>query len=254
MARAWVMLAWTVKAGIPAPRLTSPRGPLADTEAFVLAMHVISAPIAQRLVAQLQPLTFSCLLDVGGATGTWTEAFLNEVPGATAIVVDLPAVIEAGPAAIEPIPFRDRIRLLAGDYLRDPLPGPVDFALGCAHLSPTFPRGKSADFPGKFTRCVSPGGKIAIRDIILELSRIRPASGGSLCGEYACQYSWWKYVYLRRIRRVTSERGRFWRRAMPRVNGGHELSDRGHQAMKLPEDLTSGVRIPGCTLRLCRQP
>jgi SAM-dependent methyltransferase len=176
VARAWVMLAWTVKAGIPAPRPTSLRGPLADTEAFVLAMHVISAPLAQRLVAQLRPLTFRCLLDVGGATGTWTEAFLNEVPGASAIVLDLPAVIEVARRRLSQSPLRDRIRLVSGDYLRDPLPGPVDFAWVSA-ICHQHSREENRLIFRKIHEVLSPGGSIAIRDIIMEPSRIRPVQG-----------------------------------------------------------------------------
>ena len=75
--RHWSELAWVVKAGIPCPRHTSIRGHEADRAAFIAAMHSISGPVADGLVAELGHLPFKHLLDVGGASGTWTLAFLR---------------------------------------------------------------------------------------------------------------------------------------------------------------------------------
>ena len=74
--RGWSQLAWVVKAGIACPRHASIRGPAADREAFIAAMHVFSRPIADELVAKLGPPEFALLLDVGGASGTTTFADL----------------------------------------------------------------------------------------------------------------------------------------------------------------------------------
>ena len=67
--RHWSELAWVVKAGIPCPRHTSIRGHEADRAAFIAAMHSISGPVADGLVAELGHLPFKHLLDVGGASG-----------------------------------------------------------------------------------------------------------------------------------------------------------------------------------------
>ncbi len=79
--RNWAQLAWVVKAGIPGPRQASIRGFEADRAAFIAGMHSISEPIADGLVAQLGPSAFGHLLDIGGASGTWTLAFLRAAPG-----------------------------------------------------------------------------------------------------------------------------------------------------------------------------
>ncbi len=94
LVRGWSQLAWTVKAGVPAPRQTSIRGAADDRASFIAAMHRISGPIADELVARLGPPKLRHLLDVGGASGTWTLAFLRAVPGATATIFDLPDAIE----------------------------------------------------------------------------------------------------------------------------------------------------------------
>ena len=75
--RHWTQLASVVKTGTPCPRQSSIRGPEADRAAFIAAMHSVSRPIADDLVAQLGELPCRRLLDVGGASGTWTIAFLR---------------------------------------------------------------------------------------------------------------------------------------------------------------------------------
>lgn len=176
VARAWTMLAWTVKAGIPAPRPASIRGPHADQEAFVDAMHVISKDMARRLVSQIEPLDFRRLLDLGGATGTWTEAFLDSVPAATAILVDLPPVVERAKRRLEGSRHAARIEFVAADYLRDTLPGPVDFCWVSA-ICHQHSREENRLIFRKLYDVTEPGGRIAIRDIVLRDDRIWPVHG-----------------------------------------------------------------------------
>ena len=75
--RMWSQLAWIVRSGEPAVRQASIRGAEADRAAFIAAMHSVSGPIADDLVARLGPPKFQHLLDVGGASGTWTLALLR---------------------------------------------------------------------------------------------------------------------------------------------------------------------------------
>ena len=102
--RQWTRLAWVVKRGVPEPGQASIRGDEADRAAFIAAMHSVSGPMADGLVARLADLPFRHLLDVGGASGTWTLAFLRARPGTTATIFDLPDAIvqarHAWPAAV----------------------------------------------------------------------------------------------------------------------------------------------------------
>ncbi len=59
IARGWAQLAAVVKQGAPAPRQPSIRGAEADRAAFIGAMHSVSGPAADGLVAQLAPLEIS---------------------------------------------------------------------------------------------------------------------------------------------------------------------------------------------------
>ncbi|MBN2271467.1 MAG: hypothetical protein JXN61_12685, partial [Sedimentisphaerales bacterium] len=70
--RKWAQLAQVVKSGQPAQRIAGVLDQAGETEAFIGGMNNISAPVAAQVFARLKPLKFTHLLDVGGASGTWT--------------------------------------------------------------------------------------------------------------------------------------------------------------------------------------
>jgi len=174
--RAWSQLAWVVRAGIPAPRQASIRGFEADRAAFLEGMHALSAPIADQLVAELGPPKFRHLLDVGGATGTWTLAFLRAVPEAQATIFDLPDARPLVEARLAGSPLRDRIRFVGGDFYRDALPSGADFAWlsAIAHQNS---RQQHRELFAKVWVALEPGGRIGIRDVVMQPCRTRPLQG-----------------------------------------------------------------------------
>ena len=176
LVRGWSHLAWTVKAGVPAPRQASIRGAAADRESFIAAMHAISGPMAEDLVAQLGPPQFRHLLDVGGASGTWTLAFLRTVPNATATIFDLPDAIEQARQRLAGTEFERRVTLVAGDFYLDELPAGADFAWVSA-ICHQHSRRHNRDLFAKVYRALASGGRIAIRDVVMEPDRVGPREG-----------------------------------------------------------------------------
>jgi SAM-dependent methyltransferase len=174
--RNWTQLAWVVKAGIPGPRMASIRGFDADRAAFVAAMHVVSGPIADELVARIGSLPFKHLLDVGGASGTWTMAFLRANARARATIFDLPDAIQQARQRFTGTEFADRVAFAAGDFYRDELPPGADLAWVSAIIH-QHGREETRDLFAEVCRGLDPGGHIAIRDVVMELDRTRPAFG-----------------------------------------------------------------------------
>ena len=174
--RGWVQLAWTTQAGIPAPRTPSIRGPAADRADFVAAMDNASAPGADALVARMGPPKFKHLLDVGGASGTWTLALLRAVPTAQATIFDLPDAIVQARARLAGTEFEARVNLAPGDFYRDDLPGGTDFAWVSAIVH-QHDRSHNRALFGKVFAALVPGGRIAIRDVVMEPSRTAPLEG-----------------------------------------------------------------------------
>jgi SAM-dependent methyltransferase len=176
IARSWSQLAATTKSGMPPSRQPSICGPEADRASFIAAMHVVSGPMADDLVRQLGPLTFNHLLDVGGASGTWTLAFLRAVPNATATIFDLPDAIEQARERLAGSEFSDRVTLVGGDFYADALPSGADFAWVSA-ICHQHSRRHNRELFAKVFRALVPGGRIAIRDVVMDPCRTRPFDG-----------------------------------------------------------------------------
>ncbi len=174
--RGWSQLAWVAKAGIPCPRPPSIRGADADRAAFIAAMHTVSGPMADELVARLHPPQFAHLLDVGGASGTWTLAFLRAVPDSRATIFDLPDAIQQARERIAGGEFAQRVAFVSGDFYRDDLPGGADFAWVSAIVH-QHSRQHNRELFAKVYRALKPGGRIAIRDVVMEGSRTQPLFG-----------------------------------------------------------------------------
>jgi len=174
--RRWNQLAKVVKTGRPADREPSIRGESGDTESFIRAMHEVSGPMAEPLVKSLLPLAFAHLLDIGGASGTWTIPFLRLAPKARATIFDLPEVIPMARALMRQTGLAGRVRLVGGDLDGDELPGGADLAWISAIVH-MYSRAQNRDLFGKTFRALVPGGRVLIRDVVVDETRTRPVSG-----------------------------------------------------------------------------
>jgi predicted O-methyltransferase YrrM len=174
--RNWAQLARVVQTGRPAKRLATVRGKLGDQKAFIGAMHNVSAPHADHVIQAVRPLQFKHLLDIGGASGTWTIAFLRACPTARATLFDLPQIIPLARQRLSEIGLAERVRLAAGDFTNDPLPTGADLAWVSAIVHQNS-RDQNRMLFRKVFQALVPGGRIAIRDILMDDSRTKPVMG-----------------------------------------------------------------------------
>jgi precorrin-6B methylase 2 len=174
--RKWAQLSHVVKTGKQAEAMPGARGAAGDNESFILAMDNVSAPVADAVIAAVRPQAFTTLLDVGGASGTWTLAFLRANPGARAILFDLPVAIPHARRRFEAAGVAARVELVAGDFYTDMLPAGADLAWVSAIVHQNS-RGQNRALFAKVSQSLKPGGRIAIRDILMEPDRVHPAAG-----------------------------------------------------------------------------
>jgi SAM-dependent methyltransferase len=174
--RGWAQLAWTAKRGGPCSRPSSVRGPEADRAAFVAAMHSASGPIADAVVSRWGPPRFRHLLDVGGASGTWTLALLRAMPGARATLFDLADAVEQARQRIAASDMRARVALVAGDFYQEELPGGADLVWLSAIVH-QHSRRENRELFAKAFRALERGGRIAIRDAVMEADHTAPLFG-----------------------------------------------------------------------------
>ena len=174
--RNWAQLASIVKTGKPAYREPSVRGEAADYASFIEAMDNIARTIAPQLIAQLPEIQFTHLLDVGGASGTWTIAFLQRYPNAKATLFDLAKVIPQASARLISANLLARVRLVGGDFLIDPLPSGTDLAWVSAIIH-QMSRAENRTLYSSIFAALNPGGQILIRDHVMDATRTKPVSG-----------------------------------------------------------------------------
>ncbi|MBN2160532.1 MAG: methyltransferase domain-containing protein [Spirochaetes bacterium] len=147
-----------------------------EQEAFIGAMHTVACKMAPGIVAAIQPGDARKLLDIGGGSGSYTQAFLDAVPGMTATIFDLPPVINIARRRLAPTGLLDRIKLVAGDFYNDELPAGHDLALLSAIIHQNSPE-QNLELYRKIFRALLPGGRLVIRDNIMNSDHTHPLSG-----------------------------------------------------------------------------
>ncbi|MBD3163037.1 MAG: methyltransferase domain-containing protein [Candidatus Latescibacteria bacterium] len=175
--RSWAQLAAVVKSGHRHDRPPSIRGEAGDLASFIEAMEVGARTAAPKLVASLGALQFTHLLDIGGGPGTWTIAFLRAHPSARATLYDLPDVIPIAKKHVEAAGLSDRVDFAPGSFEEDPkLPSGADLAWVSAivHMNS---RQQNRDLFAKVHAALVPGGRILVRDVVMDDDHVTPAGG-----------------------------------------------------------------------------
>ncbi|MCU0586595.1 MAG: acetylserotonin O-methyltransferase [Syntrophobacteraceae bacterium] len=147
-----------------------------DWKSFIGAMHVVGRELSVTIAADYDLSRFQCLLDIGGASGTYTIAFLRRNPAMTAVLYDLENVMDMARERLAEEGLLEKVRLAVGDFYRDELPGGCDLALLSAIIHQNSPQ-ENLDLYRKVFRALEPGGTLLIRDHIMDESRTHPPGG-----------------------------------------------------------------------------
>ena len=181
--RSWSQLAWVVAGGIPAQGHSSILGAEADNVSFILAMNSIGRTVVGPMVEDLKKsgvLTFAKenirFIDIGGASGTYTLAFLEALPGAEGTIFDLPVAIQEARHRFGGTPLESRVSFVEGNFYQDELPNGFDFAWISAIIH-QHGRSESQALYGKAFRALNPGGRVAVRDFVMDSTRTSPPPG-----------------------------------------------------------------------------
>jgi SAM-dependent methyltransferase len=148
----------------------------ASQKAFIGAMHVMGRTLAHEIAKDFDLSPHRRLLDIGGASGTYTIAFLSKNPDMEAVLYDLPDVIPMAEERLAEEGFIDRVTLVEGDFYEDDLPEGFDLALLSAIIHQNSPQ-ENVDLYKKVHRALVPGGVVFIRDHVMDESRLHPPAG-----------------------------------------------------------------------------
>jgi predicted O-methyltransferase YrrM len=173
----WSRLTEIAAGFLPHPGPGSPGGETKEeNRAFIGAMDAIGSRLAPAIVAAVNPADARTLLDVGGASGTYTLAFLQASPRMKATLFDKPEVIEIARRRLGEAGIPGRVDLVGGDFYRDEFPVGHDLAFLSAIIHQNSP-GQNLDLYRKVLQSLNPGGRIVIRDHVMDPDRTRPREG-----------------------------------------------------------------------------
>jgi len=172
--KTWSQLTDVVLGGGPASRPDT--GSDDRTKAFIGAMHMRALRDASELIIAVDPGVARNLIDVGGASGSYTIGFLKAVHGMRATLFDLPEVIPMALERISEEGLIDRVTLVGGDFNEDDLPGGHDLALLSAIIHQNSHEQNVALYKNVYGS-LDTGGRIIVRDYAMSTDRTEPASG-----------------------------------------------------------------------------
>lgn len=145
-------------------------------EKFISAMHANAAPKAQETVALLGLSGLRRIVDAGGGSGAYASAFAEQHPEAEVILFDLPQVVEIAPQFLKKYPGGHRVKLVAGDMLRDEFPAPADLVWLSAIIH-MFSPDENRELFARAARALASGGYLAVQDFVMDESRLNPPAG-----------------------------------------------------------------------------
>lgn len=175
---AWGRLAESVRTGKPARAPDMYQNTPEETERFIGAMDslVRARGDAEIVLERLDLSAVRTMLDVGSGPATYPIEFCRRYPALKATIRDLPATLQITEKFVRDAGLRDRINLIAGDYRTDEIPRAYDLVF-LSNIIHAEGDEENSRLMSKLYGCVAPGGRIVIKDHILDESRTQPASG-----------------------------------------------------------------------------
>ncbi|MDD3845857.1 MAG: methyltransferase [Syntrophorhabdaceae bacterium] len=172
----WGDLSGIVRKGLKGKRKHAARMDPETLAAFIGAMDVIGRDLSLEIADSFDLDRYKRLLDVGGASGTYTAAFLRKNLHLRSTIFDLEAVIPMARAKIASEGLSGRVDLFPGDFYKDDLPGGHDLVLLSAIIHQNDLR-QNIDLYHKAFNALVPGGAILVRDHIMDETRTAPSAG-----------------------------------------------------------------------------
>jgi (2Fe-2S) ferredoxin/2-polyprenyl-3-methyl-5-hydroxy-6-metoxy-1,4-benzoquinol methylase len=172
----WSTLSERVKTGhVAAFRDMGNRGE-SWTVPFIAAMHRNAAMRAPLVVRTVGAAGVGRVLDVGGGSGAFSIAFAQANPTLQAEVLDLATVTPIAAKHVAEAGLSDRVHVRVGDLRKDALGEGYDLVLLsaiCHMLGPD----ENQDLLRRAHAALSPGGRIAIQDHVMNEEGTLPRAG-----------------------------------------------------------------------------
>ena len=113
------------------------------------------------------------IMDLGGGSGAYSIVAVQENPGLTAVVFDLPPVVEVTKEFIAKHGVGDKVTTMAGDFTKDDFPDGCDVAIMASNL-PQYNREIVQSVVAKAFQALEPGGEMHLIGEMLDDDRGGP--------------------------------------------------------------------------------
>ncbi|MBI4873798.1 MAG: methyltransferase domain-containing protein [Acidobacteria bacterium] len=143
------------------------------TRSFIAAMHSNARTRAGEMVRAAGAERVRRLLDIGGGSGAYSIAFAQANPNLRAEVFDLAPVLAIAREHIAGAGLAGRISTRSGDLRTDEFGAGYDLILLSA-ICHMLSAGENRDLLRRCGRALAPGGRVLIRDFILDPGRTSP--------------------------------------------------------------------------------
>jgi SAM-dependent methyltransferase len=129
--------------------------------------------IAPFLIARLPLSRSHTLLDVGGGLGAYSVAFCRRYPRLRGTLVEHPRIAPLARRAIRKAGMARRVRVVAADFSRRPLPRGFD-AVWLSNVLHSRGAAENRALIGEIHRCLNPGGRLIVRDVFMRRGKTSP--------------------------------------------------------------------------------
>jgi ubiquinone/menaquinone biosynthesis C-methylase UbiE len=167
--KSWSQLTQVVQTGKPSPQERDE----ASGRSFILAMYHNGLETSKLLAQAIDLTGIQRMLDMGGGPGAYAMAFCEKRPDLKASIYDLPYALEIAKELVASRGLSDRIDLIPGDFLQDPVPNSFDLVL-VSHVLHSYGEKDCRTILEKAVGALNPGGKLIVHDFLMETNRIYP--------------------------------------------------------------------------------
>jgi ubiquinone/menaquinone biosynthesis C-methylase UbiE len=163
----WSYLNEVIKTGSPANKAF-------ELESFILGMHNLANLKKDVLIKQLSLKGIQKILDLGGGPGTYSMEFAKR--GKDVYLFDRPEALEIAKTLIAKEGLGDRITLLEGDFLTDPIGSDYDMVL-MSQILHSYGKRDIKSLLKKTRNALKPSGILVIHEFYLNSNLTEPLTG-----------------------------------------------------------------------------
>ncbi len=142
-------------------------------ENFIRGMEENARERAAAVAGRIPLRRGERLLDLGGGPGTYAVEWARRHPDADITILDTRETLKVTRKILKEKGFDRLVRLREGDFLADPIGGPYDF-IWVSQILHAYSVRDCGTLLRKARRALSPGGRIAVQEFLLEENKVAP--------------------------------------------------------------------------------